>query len=650
MLKYKNPFLLTVLFAILASCQGDFVRQGDFKPSLGGVVKITEGKFAILDLLSVDSVPSASNQIIELSNELSNDEIDFSALIPNDSLYSGSISILGNNKNFLIADHGFLSQSVNQLQFIQVFAPNDYSYFNANNGNSISWSGFNSINNYYFPSSTATQIFDDVHIDSGSYEITLVNNFDFDLTIGVSLKSNPTVLFSQVVTISKNDSTTIAFQVTNKDANAIYSWTLFQASSNGIPSSAPVLIDNSNTFEVRVRRSNTYLSSGKFRPLSNTFANIDVQLPIPLEHSKTINYLEAADIDLNNFFLGNGLSSTNFELHRTISDDSGIIYSDLLYVISNPTPINWLMGLSFKAIQPAKGLVTINYLLKSAQNAIIDIEPTKSMSIDYGFSKAPVVLGLGLNEDWQYSFTNTTSPYKDWPEELTLQFVPKQSSISKQFSVKGWGNVVVNSQYNNSIGAFANDSTILNLGSSYLDSAISSVTNWSITGFDVNAFNAFTPDSLNVTTNYTFKAPWGFKTNSNPTISSTASTSLSSNNGSAYLSSEKLLNLSANQKIDSLILACDSIAVSASIRSKASSPVVNSVALSTGFDTIVSLSNIYLSPNDSVESEWKSIDNISALTNNLRFDYSADFALPNIQLFSHDSLFLDFYLNLYGLP
>jgi hypothetical protein len=38
------------------------------------------------------------------------------------------------------------------------------------------------------------------------------------------------------------------------------------------------------------------------------------------------------------------------------------------------------------------------------------------------------------------------------------------------------------------------------------------------------------------------------------------------------------------------------------------------------------------------------------LTNNLRFDYSADFALPNIQLFSHDSLFLDFYLNLYGLP
>ena len=257
MLKYKNPFLLAVLFAILASCRGDFVRQGDFEPSLGGAVKILEGKFAVLDLFHVDSVPSSSDQIIELSNNLGNDEIDFSALIPSDSLYSSSLSILGNDKNFLIADHGFLSASVNQLQFIQAFAPNDYNYFNTNNGNNISWNGFNSINNYYFPPTTSTQIFDDVHIDSGFYEVALVNNFDFDITVGVSLKSNPSVLFSQVVTIAKNNSTTFSFQVTDKDANAIYSWTIFQASSSGISASNTVLINNSNTFEVRVRRSNT---------------------------------------------------------------------------------------------------------------------------------------------------------------------------------------------------------------------------------------------------------------------------------------------------------------------------------------------------------------------------------------------------------
>ena len=650
MYKYTNPFLLLLMLSIFASCKGDFVRQSDSEPSLRSAFKILEGNFAVLDLFHVDSVPSSSNQIIELSNSLGKDEIDFSALIPSDSLYSRTLTILDNDKNFLIADHGFLTSSIYQLQFIQAFAPSDYVYFNTNNGNNITWNGFNSINNYYFPPINSTQIFGDVHIDSGSYEVALVNNFDFDITVGVSLKSNPSVLFSQVVTIAKNDSTTISFQVTNKDANAIYNWTLFQASSSGIPSGTPTLIDNSNTFEVRVRRSNTYLSSGKFRPLSNTFANIDIQLPMPIEHSKTINYLEAADIDLNNFFLGNGLNSTNFELHRTITDDSGIIYSDLIYVISNPTPINWLMGLSFKAIQPTKGFVTINYLLKSAQNAIIDIEPNKSMSVNYGFNKAPVVLGLGLNEDWQYSFTSTTTPYKDWPEELVLKFVPQQSLINKTFNAKGWGDVVVNSQYQNHMGTFVNDTTVLNLGSSHLDSAVSSVANWSISGFDVNAFNALTPDSLNVTTNYTFKAPWGFKTNSNPTITSAASTLLSSNSGKAYLSSEKLLNLSDNQKIDSLIMACDSIAVFASIRSTVSSPVVNSVALSDGFDTIVSLSNIYLSPNDSVASEWKNVDNISALTKNLRFNYSADFALSNIQLFSHDSLFLDFYLNLYGLP
>jgi hypothetical protein len=648
--KYKNPFLFLFTLSMLASCQGDFVRQGDFEPSLGGAVKILEGKFAVLDLFHVDSVPSSSDQIIELSNNLGNDEIDFSALIPSDSLYSSSLSILGNDKNFLIADHGFLSASVNQLQFIQAFSPNDYNYFNTNNGNNISWNGFNSINNYYFPPTTSTQIFDDVHIDSGFYEVALVNNFDFDITVGVSLKSNPSVLFSQVVTIAKNDSTTISFQVTDKDANAIYSWTIFQASSSGISASNTVLINNSNAFEVRVRRSNTYLSSGKFRPLSNIFSTISVELPIPLKSSKKINYLEAADIDLNNFFLGSGLNSTNFELHRTVTDASGIIYTDLIYVISNPNPINWLVGLSYQSIQPTKGLVTVDYILKSAPNAIIDLEPNKSMSIDYGFAESPDILGLGLNEDWQYSYTSTTAPYKDWPVELILKFVPQQSLISKTFNGKGWGNVVVNSQYQNHMGTFVTDSALINLGASHLDSAVSSVKDWTITGFDVNVFNALTPDSLNVVTNYTFKAPWGFKINSNPTISSSSTTMLSSNNGEAYLSSEKLLNLSSNQKIDSLIKACDSVAIYASVRSKSSSPVVNTVSLSAGFDTILSLSNIYLSPNDSAESEWKLVNDITALTDNLRMNYNVDFAASNIQLSSHDSLFLALYLNLYGLP
>jgi hypothetical protein len=191
---------------------------------------------------------------------------------------------------------------------------------------------------------------------------------------------------------------------------------------------------------------------------------------------------------------------------------------------------------------------------------------------------------------------------------------------------------------------------LINLGASHLDSAVSSVKDWTITGFDVNVFNALTPDSLNVVTNYTFKAPWGFKINSNPTISSSSTTMLSSNNGEAYLSSEKLLNLSSNQKIDSLIKACDSVAIYASVRSKSSSPVVNTVSLSAGFDTILSLSNIYLSPNDSAESEWKLVNDITALTDNLRMNYNVDFAASNIQLSSHDSLFLALYLNLYGLP
>ena len=122
MFKYSNPFVLILIATLFVSCRGDFVRQGSFEPSLESTVKLLEGKFAVLDLFHVDSVPGSTNQIIELTNELNKDVIDFSSLIPTDSLYSSALSLLPNNSSFQIADHSNLTQSVNQLQFIQRFS------------------------------------------------------------------------------------------------------------------------------------------------------------------------------------------------------------------------------------------------------------------------------------------------------------------------------------------------------------------------------------------------------------------------------------------------------------------------------------------------------------------------------------------------
>lgn len=650
MFKYSNPFVLILIATLFVSCRGDFVRQGSFEPSLESTVKLLEGKFAVLDLFHVDSVPGSTNQIIELTNELNKDFIDFSSLIPTDSLYSSALSLLPNNSSFQIADHSNLTQSVNQLQFIQRFSPADFNLFNSNNGSTISWNGCNSFANYYFGSVSVPQVFDDIHIKAGTYDITLVNNFDFDITIGVALKSNPSILFSQVVNIAKNDSITFSTSVSDKDANASYNWTIYQVSSSGISVGSTAVLNNLNLLELKVNRSNTYLSSGKFRPLSNVLANVTIDLPLPLNNASMYNYIEASNIDLLNVFQAQGLNGTNLEFQRTIIDNSGIIFKDMVYVISNPTPINWVAGISNKAIQPTNGKITVQYKLTSAVNAIIDIAPSKFIELNHGFTSSPNILGLGFNQDWMFSYASTTTPYNNWPKELALNFTPQQSQIDNQLNSFGWGSIIINSQYANHLGNFAFDSTTLNLGASFLDSSTNTINNWSLTGFSVNSFNSLTPDSVTITTNYTFKAPWGFKPKRGTLVSSTTRTNLTSNNGSAFLSTEKLLHLSDNDKLDSLINSCDSVSAYALLRSKTSSPLINSFSLTHNSDTIVAFDEVYLNVQDSVESNWENIKDITSLNSSITFKYDVNFAAPIIKLYCQDSLFIDFYLKFNGLP
>ena len=81
MFKYSTPLWLLLLSTLTISCQGDFIDQdGDFNPRLDRPVQVLEGKFGMFDLFHLDS--STTSQPILVENELLNDELDLSALIP----------------------------------------------------------------------------------------------------------------------------------------------------------------------------------------------------------------------------------------------------------------------------------------------------------------------------------------------------------------------------------------------------------------------------------------------------------------------------------------------------------------------------------------------------------------------------------------
>ena len=650
MFKYSTPLWLLLLSTLTISCQGDFIDQdGDFNPRLDRPVQVLEGKFGMFDLFHLDS--STTSQPILVENELLNDELDLSALIPNDSTYTENLGLLMSTQSFLVADHNDIVLSLNQLNFIQSFSPSDVNLFNSNNGSSITWAGCNSYSNYYFGATAVPEVFDDIHIDSAYYDIALVNHFDFDVTIGVSLKSNPSILFSQVTTIASGDSANYSVLVSDIDANAAYQWTIYQVSSPGLTAGSAA-IDNSNLFEVKVSRSDAYLSSGKFRPVNNVLAQSTQNLALPVSNPHKYNYIEGRNLAFDNFVTAIGLGGTNLEMHRSFKDKNGIVYSDVINIISAPATINWISSLSNLALVPNQGMLEVSYILQSAQNAIIEISANKSVSLLHGFQGSPRLSAIGFKDDIALNFISTTSPYTNWPEELTLNFTPDQSRIERSLKFIGWGKVNIQSEFENQLGGLLKDSLQFNLGNSYLDTLSNQNTKWTLSNPNVNSFNALTPDSIEVITNIQFEAPWGIRLESNPEHTCTGFTTLSSSGGNAVLRSEKLLDLSSNQKLDSLIASCDSVSAFANIRSKTQKDLYNSLSLTRSFDTIVSFDQILLPGGGGDESTQERIvdDPLSIINTLLQFNYEVDFATPGIALNTTDSLFLELYLKLYGMP
>ena len=650
MSKYSIPLSLLLLVSLTISCQRNFVEQsGDFNPDLNRPIKLLEGKFSVLDLFYMDSVPSANSQVVTVTNELYQDELDLTAAIPVDSMYSVTEYLLPTDQSYRIDDHGELVQSVNQLNFIQAFAPSDFGLFNSNNGASITWAGCNSYSNYYFGAVSVPEVFDDIHIDSGEYDITLVNNLDFEVTIGVSLKSNPSVLWSQLVTIASGGSSTFTVNIKDADANASYNWTIYQVSTPGLSAgSAP--IDNANTFDVKVSRSNAYLSSGKFRPSSHILSQKEFDVSIPVAQPKKYNYIDGDQLEFDNYITASGLAGTSLELHREFSDQNGVLHTDVISIVSSPATINWIVSLSNMPISPIQGNIHLSYTLQSAPNDIVEIEPTKAIVVRHGFQMAPKLNAVGFNESLMLSHSSTTTPYDHWPEELTLSFLPIESSIDREFQFTGWGKVHVNSQLQNHIATVLNDDTVVNCGSSFIDTNINSQLSWSLGAFNTNAFNTLTPDSLTASTIYLFEAPWGMRINRPVSNLGISHTKLEAISGTARLHSEKLFDLSDNYKLDSLIGSCDSISAFATISSNTQLPVTNSFSLTRSADTIIAFNNVLLPGNTEITTDERMVEDPLSLNALMTFTYDVDFTSPNIALQTRDSLFLDLYFKFFGLP
>ena len=650
MSKYIKRLPIGILCVFFVSCQDTFIQTNEttFDPEIKNRITILEGKFGILDLFEIDSVPS--NQTITIESELIDSKFNLSTIIPADSTYSAGTTLLNPTQTFGINNHGSLSTSLNQLTFVQYFSPTDFNLFNNNNGSNISWSGCNSFNNYYFSPVSVPEVFGSVHIDSGEYEVTLVNNFDFDLTLGVSLKSNPSILFSQVVYLPSGDSTSFVINVNNQDANAWYNWTIYQASSTGISSSL-VVLDNSSLLEMKVSRNTTSLSSGKFRPISNLISQESYNLDLPISNKKYFYFLEGGNLFIDNIVNATGLGNTNLKLHRSIFDLNGVLYEDSLNVVSTSAVINWNIPLSNLPIHTIDGTIEIEYSLTTAVNSIIELSPNKLVGMVHGFQNSPELISLGVNEDLIFVDSNSAKPYDAFPAELNFDFIPNPSQIENHISHLGWGVIEIETEYNNNIGGIYKDSVLYNAGNSYLDTGINKTLSWTLGNPEINALNTLSLDSVNAYTKVTFKKPWGFRVGSNTRYGSNARTSLSSNTGSAILHSQKLLDISSNNKLDSLLASCDSISITASILSKSQNNVYNTFSLVDlgGSDSLISLNKILLSKEERYSKSNTVIDPF-ILNNLLKWEYKVDFASPSINLKSSDSLFLDLSLKTYGIP
>ena len=561
-------FLVGLFF--MTACSNFYVETDPIEPQLNLPIPIFNGAYSWADLLALDST---GNGPVKIQRTILEKPFDFTDLIPKDSLFIK----LGNTFNFPaaleIAETDSLNYKINQLDFIQLFAPQNYSDFASNNLSSIpapSFSDNGAVN--VSPNKSWGSIHANVLSGTASFTLGIENEFDFDLNFRISIVTAGDTIFQKDLFLESKDSLTEVFSKYNQTIGTHVSTIVHKCSTSA--GKTLISIDNSNELAIKLKANTITGRFGSFKiPKSITIDSAIEKLGIGCSNGSDLNLFvpELMTYDYNIQAIG---IIADLRLERVILDKNGILNSETIVVPVSNSPFNWPMDLSNLLIRPLQGEIEIQTRLYMESGMPIEIQPNRNVTSIYQKLTPNLYKAIEVNQDKTIIISDSIFPYASWPNLIQLSCLPKYSELNTELNLTGWGKVIhnlnVSSEYLGTMYSI-NESTIHNFGNGIQDSALQKVLNWQLTSTTnnplINGICAIDPAIIHSTSALTFKKPWGIVFNANNNVSISSTSDIAFDEGSLSLETSKQLTLEVSDELKAMLYSSDSMAIFANVRS-----------------------------------------------------------------------------------
>lgn len=547
----------------MTSCSNFYVNTDPFDPILNLPVPVFNGTYSWGELLSLDSTGSGTGKI---QRNILDKAFIVDDILPVDSLYIK----LGKTFNFPvaleIAEADSLTHKINQLEFIQRFAPQHYADFNLNNLTSIPAPSFNDNGamNVSAPKAIGT-IHSNTLSGTASFTLDIENSFDFDLNFRVSIITAGDTIFQKDFFLETKQNLTEVFTKYNQTIGTQITTVVHKCSTSA--GKTLISIDNSNELSIKLRADKLTGRFGSFEiPKSIALDSAVENLGIGCSNGSILNLFvpELMTFDYKVEAIG---ITADLRLERIISDKTGIILSETLVVPITNAPFNWPIDLSNQLIRPIQGTLKIQTRLLMENGMPIEIQPTRRVTSIYQKLTPNKYKALEVNQDKTIIITDSIVPHTSWPNPVHLSFLPKYSELNTELNFTGWGKVVHNlnlsSEYLGTTYSI-NESTTHNLGNGIQDSASQKAVNWLITSSTTNPLNgicAVDPAIIHSTSTLTFKKPWGIVLNTSSNVAISTTSSMDFNQGTLALETSKQISLGASDELKARMYSSDSMSL-----------------------------------------------------------------------------------------
>jgi hypothetical protein len=401
-MRIKSIFLLIgiIYLTLVSSCTNAFVSKNDINPNYSSNIVVFQDTFPLTEVISINNQLNYSSDSVFLAQSLVDTSFYlFNLLNVSDSTYSnGPSTFLSLDTILFDLPPAHFSRDIVLKDFIYSYSPSDYSLFvNADQDSLNSWNGIynSSPSNPTFQNIIIASIDSTSFIKGGVIEVHALNNFNFDITGNLIIKSAGNVLSSSQLVLAANDSSVYTAFINSKLVNKTVTVSLENVYSSGF--STPTFIDVNSELILGINLDSIKINNGSIIPENKRYLIGSQNASLPFTSSSNLSSLFVENGSINESFQLLGFDGP-FYLIRESIDSKSFSSIDSIIIVASPSPFNFNLLLNDDSLNISdndKNLLH-HYYIRPLNGFPLRYKPNYNISVSRGVTQnwmAPYALG-----------------------------------------------------------------------------------------------------------------------------------------------------------------------------------------------------------------------------------------------------------------